>query len=171
MANVHAAERKVNVIFNTFHHAQNMRREIRALCLRRFTYKFKAKSYETPEQIEARKAFEARELDKEVDYVINILRSISMHIRYANAIHPTIWAEYSERRLHQTLALADCSRLSAEIQFVIEDYGTDVNQWLAKGSRLCYIDITGSTGQMKAISCLWILVGIMTISGMTSSIK
>ena len=41
MANVHAAERKVNVIFNTFHHAQNMRREIRALCLRRFTYKFK----------------------------------------------------------------------------------------------------------------------------------
>ena len=38
MANVHAAERKVNVIFNTFHHAQNMRREIRALCLRRFTY-------------------------------------------------------------------------------------------------------------------------------------
>lgn len=130
MANVHAAERKVNVIFNTFHHAQNMRREIRALCLRRFTYKFKAKSYETPEQIEARKAFEEREIDKEIDYVINILRSISMHIRYANAIHPMIWAEYSERRLHQTLALADCSRLSAEIQFVIEDYGTDVNQFI-----------------------------------------
>ena len=81
MSNVHAAERKVNVIFNTFHHAQNMRREIRALCLRRFTYKFKAKSYETPEQIEAQKAFEAREIDKEIDYVINILRSISMHIR------------------------------------------------------------------------------------------
>lgn len=130
MSNVHAAERKVNAIFTTFHHAQKMRREIRALCLRRFTYKFKAKSYETPEQIEARKAFELREIDKEVDYVINILRSISMHIRYANAIHPTIWAEYSERRLHQTLALADCSRLSAEIQFVIEDYGTDVNQFI-----------------------------------------
>lgn len=47
MSNVHAAERKVNAIFTTFHHAQKMRREIRALCLRRFTYKFKAKSYET----------------------------------------------------------------------------------------------------------------------------
>lgn len=127
---VHVEERKPSVLFNTFHHAQNMRREIRKLCLRDFSYKFKPLAYETAEQAERRKSFERRELDKEIDYIIDILRSISAHIRYANSIHPMIWAEYAERRLHQTLALADCSKLSAELQFAIEDFGTDVEQFI-----------------------------------------
>ena len=127
---VHVAERRVNTIFNTFHHAQNMRREIRNLIFRDFSYKFKSRNYENAEQAERRKAFERRELDKEADCIIEILRSISKRIRLANDIHPTIWAEYAERRLQQTLAIAECGVLSAELQFAIEDFGTDVNQFI-----------------------------------------
>lgn len=127
---VYSADRKTNTIFNTFHHAQNMRREIRNLILRDFSYKFRPKDYETAEQAERRRAFERRELDREADYIVDILRSISSKIRLANEIHPTIWAEYAERRLQQTLAIAECGNLSAELQFAIEDFGTDVNQFI-----------------------------------------
>ena len=130
MSNVHAAERKENVIFATLHHAVKLRREIRALCLRDFSYKFREKKGETEIQIERRKKFERAELDKEVDCVVDILRSITSHITLANKINPETWPEYTERRLHQTLAIAECGRLSAEIQFAIEDFATDVNQFI-----------------------------------------
>ena len=126
---VHTAERKPSV-FNTFHHALKMRRDIRDLCLRDFGYKFKPRIGETESQSIRRREFERRELDKEIDCIIDILRSISTHIRLANSIHPTIWAEYSERRLHQTLAIAECGKLSAEIQFAVEDFSVSVNQFI-----------------------------------------
>lgn len=127
---VHAATRKQNPTFATLHHAFFMRREIRKLCEREFGYKFKPRNTEMPEQEERRRRYERRELDKEIDFVTEVLRSITMHINLANAIYPQIWAEYAERRLHQTLAIAECSRLSAELQFAIEDFGTDVNQFI-----------------------------------------
>lgn len=130
MSDVHAAERKENVIFATLHHAFKLRREIRALCLRDFSYKFKEKAYETVTQRERRKQFERDELNKEVDIIIDMLRSITSHINLANKINPQTWAEYTERRLHQTRAIAECSTLSTELQFAIEDFGTDVNQFI-----------------------------------------
>ena len=138
MSNVHAAERKENVIFATLHHAFKLRREIRALCLRDFSYKFREKKGETEIQIERRKQFERAELDKEVDCVVDILRSITSHITLANKINPETWPEYTERRLHQTLAIAECGRLSAEIQFAIEDFATDVNQFIPIDKMISY---------------------------------
>ena len=138
MSNVHAAERKESPVFSTLHHAFKLRREIRALCLRNFSYKFKEKKCETEAQIERRKQFERAELDKEVDYVIDILRKITSHITLANKIAPTNWVEYTERRLHQTLAIAECGNLSAEIQFAIEDFGTDVNQFIPIDKMISY---------------------------------
>lgn len=126
---IHKSARKESP-FEVFHHALKMRREIRALAQRDFGYKPKCKNGETEEQRLKRWRFERRELDKETDYLLEILRSMSAHIALANKIYPTTWAEYSERRLNQTQAIAECGRLSTELQYIIEDYGPDVNKFI-----------------------------------------
>ena len=126
---IHKSERKESQ-FEVFSHALKLRREIRALAQRNFGYKPKARSYETEQQQEQRLNFESRELVKETDYLLDILCEITANIIFANKIYPKTWAEYCERRLHQTKAIAECGRLSAELQYIIEDFGPDVNKFI-----------------------------------------
>lgn len=126
---IHRSERKESQ-FEVFSHALKLRREIRRLAQRNFGYKPKIRNYETEQQQEQRFKFESRELAKETDYLLDILREITANIIFANKIYPKTWAEYCERRLHQTKAIAECGRLSAELQYIIEDFGSDVNKFI-----------------------------------------
>lgn len=114
--------------FEVFHHARKIRKETTELALRNFGYKPKERLHETEAQRERRFALEAWFIKDEQEHVIGILRSLMRHIRTANRIHPTIMEEYTERRLHQDLALADCDTLLEELEYVAETVSTDINK-------------------------------------------
>lgn len=113
--------------FEVFVHARKMRRAIIELACRDFGYKPKEKPCETEAQRTKRLNCQRQLLDKEMNFIFDILRYIMRNITMANKIFPTNASEYEARRLYQDKAIAACIDLQCELQCCIEDFALDVN--------------------------------------------
>ena len=61
--------------------------------------------------------------------ILDWAENIAIHIRSANTIWPTSWAEYDERRLEWTRAMVNCNRLQEELQYIAEVLPSDKNKY------------------------------------------
>lgn len=116
--------------FEVFAHGYRLRRSITDLLLRDFGYKHKVREHETERQQERRKAFEIWFLQKHREYILDTLRNLMREINWANKMYPTNLRELEERRLHQDNALAECSNLSQELQYIIETLPVNIDRYL-----------------------------------------
>ena len=79
--------------------------------------------------------FPAWFIDKERDYILDILRELLKNIAIANSIHITNIEEYYLRRNYQDLAICNCEDLFQEMQYVIFVCHPDVEKYMK------YVDV------------------------------
>ena len=68
-------------------------------------------------------------IEHERSRILDWTQDIAIHIRSANTIWPTSWAEYDERRLEWTRAMVSCNRLQDELQYIAEALPSDKNRY------------------------------------------
>ncbi len=78
-------------------------------------------------------AFEKWFILNERDTIVDCLRDITKEVYLANNITPTCQEEFTERRIHQDLAIGYCYRLAQELQYAIETLPVNVNQYTRFG--------------------------------------
>lgn len=89
----------------------------------------KLRNRERRELYEQMRDFRHWLIKDERDYVAHTTRDIAQHLRKANTIWPTYYAEYVERRLELDRAREACNALQDELQYIADSLPADKNRY------------------------------------------
>lgn len=67
--------------------------------------------------------------ESERNALVNFMREASAEMYIANSIFPTSEEEYYERRIHQNKAIAACTNVLEELQYIVDTLPVDVNKY------------------------------------------
>lgn len=67
--------------------------------------------------------------ESERDALVSFMREASAEMYIANNIFPTSSEEYYERRIHQNKAIASCTNVLEELQYIVDVLPVDVNKY------------------------------------------
>ena len=115
--------------FEVLHHAYKLRKDITELLLFNFGYKPQKREPETEYQQQRRLGFESWYIQDSRTAIIKRLRELVANLTAANSIYPVNEAEWTERRLYQDRAIANCYQILQELQYAIETLHPDINRY------------------------------------------
>jgi len=99
--------------------AQHVAYKLRKMIVKELLTDFGTKNNTMPEWL----------IEEERKRVLNLVQSISAHLRAANTIWPDYMVEFTERRLQMDKALECCNMLQDELQAIVEMVPADKNRY------------------------------------------